>query len=331
MYDGGVDIRLVEDLDALQQSHAVESAAMAHDYVGLPCDPIEEFVPLLDGEPKAGELTQVYLATEGGTPVGNLVLHQPLLDNLNVVNTEVHVHPEHRRQGVATALAAFAIEEARRRGRNRLFTEAPWHRDGSHGPAFPMLEKLGAKRVLDDYRRILDLEARPVGADHPVPDGYEVVQWVDVAPDSVVDGCAYLMGRMTVDAPMGDMDYEQEKWDATRYREKEQAAMARNRLRVASAVVHTASGQVAGITDIGVNRDRTEVAYQWDTIVDPDHRGKRLGMVLKTHNHRWLTQSVQGVRWINTWNAASNTYMVAVNDALGFQIAERWSEWQLDL
>ena len=93
--------------------------------------------------------------------------------------------------------------------------------------------------------------------------------------------------------------------------------MDRNRLRVASAVVHTATGQVAGISDIGVNRDRTEVAYQWDTIVDPDHRGKRLGMVLKTHNHRWLAQSVQGVRWVNTWNAASNTFMVAVNDALG--------------
>ena len=326
-----MDIRPVTDAEALRHHHAVKVAALDHDFVGLPADPIEELAPLLDGEPRAGALTVMFTAYDGSTAVGALSVTLPLLDNLTAMPTEGYVHPEHRRQGVATALVGFAVDEARRRGRNRLFTETPWARDGGPGDAFPMLERLGAKRVLDDYRRVLDLQARPVGPLHPVPDGYEVVQWVDEAPDALVDGCAYLMSRMTVDAPMGDMDYEQEKWDAVRYRDKEKTAKARNRVRLATAVVHSATGQVAGVTDIGVNRDRTSVAYQWDTIVDPDHRGKRIGLVLKTHNHRWLVDNVEGVRWINTWNAATNTYMVAVNDALGFEVAERWSEWQLDL
>jgi GNAT superfamily N-acetyltransferase len=331
-YDDGMHIARVEDLDALRGYHAVEAAAMDHDFVALPADPFEELIPLLEGVPKAGELTELYLATDtDGTPVGTLGLNTPLLDNLSTVHVDGSVHPAHRRRGVARALLEFAVADVRRRGRSRIFIEAPWNPDGSDGPGFPLLRSAGGRAVLDDYRRVLDLDRHPAAERHPVPAGYRVVQWVDVAPEELVDGCAYLLGRMTIDAPMGEMDYEQEKWDAARYREKEAAAMSRNRRRTATAVVHESTGQVAGITDIGTNRDRHAIAYQWDTIVDPDHRGHRLGMVLKTWNHAFLTEQVPGVTHINTWNAASNTFMVAVNDALGFEIAEKWSEWQLDL
>ena len=66
---------------------------------------------------------------------------------------------------------------------------------------------------------MIDLREHPPGPGGSVPDGYRVVQWVDAAPDDLLDGVAYLLGRMTVDAPMGDMDYAPEKWDAERYRE----------------------------------------------------------------------------------------------------------------
>ncbi len=325
-------ITLIEDLDALQQFQAIEDAALAHHFVGMPADPIEERIPLLDGVPRAGELIRLYLATtDDGTPVGTLVLTYPQLDNLVVASVDGAVAPEHGRQGHGRAIFAHALDLVRAEGRTRVFTMAPSPPDGGEGPAFGFLRDAGAKPVLDEYRRIVDLQSHPVGEVHPVPDGYRVEQWVDVAPEALVDGCAYLLGRMTLDAPMGDMDYEQEKWDAARYREKEKTAQDCGRVRIATAVVHEQTGQVAGMTDIGVNRQRTHVAYQWDTIVDPDHRGHQLGMVLKTYNHRFLTQTVPAVRWINTWNAASNTFMVAVNDALGFQIAEKWTEWQLDL
>lgn len=326
-----MDIAPVEDLAALQAFHSVEVATHDADFVALPADQLEELVPLLDGKPRAGELTRMHVATDAGTAVGTVSISLPQLDNLTSANVSVGVHPERRRRGIGRTLWDFALEEVRRAGRRRVFVEAHWGPGETDGPAFSLLRGAGARQVLDDYRRLLDLAQHPVGEVHPVADGYRVVQWVDVAPDQVVEGCAYLSGRMTLDAPMGEMDYEQEKWDAARYRAKEQAAMERKRTRVASAVVHEATGQVAGITDIGVQRGRSQIAFQWDTIVDPDHRGHRLGMVLKTWNHRYLVEQVPGVTHINTWNAASNTFMVAVNDALGFEIAERWSEWQLDL
>lgn len=321
----------VRDVAALEAFHAVESATMDAMFVALPADPVNELLPLLSEVPRAGELTLMWVGRQDGVPVAALRMGFPQLDNTTSANVQGYVHPAHQRRGLGAELLDFAIDAARRQDRRRLFFEAHWGPGDTDGPAFGLLRAAGARPVLDDYRRLLDLSAAPVGQPRPAPDGYRVVQWVDVAPDDLVDGCAYLLGRMTLDAPMGEMDYEQEKWDAARYRDQEQLSIESMRMRVATAVVHESTGQVAGITDIGVNRTRTQIAYQWDTIVDPDHRGHRLGLVLKTWNHRHLVEQVPDVQFVNTWNAASNTFMVAVNDALGFRIAEKWSEWQLDL
>jgi hypothetical protein len=37
------------------------------------------------------------------------------------------------------------------------------------------------------------------------------------------------------------------------------------------------------------------------------------------------------VRYINTWNAASNQHMIAINEALGFRVMDNWVTWQHEL
>ena len=34
---------------------------------------------------------------------------------------------------------------------------------------------------------------------------------------------------------------------------------------------------------------------------------------------------------MHTWNADENTYMIAINEAMGFVVAQRESAWRLDL
>ena len=106
--------------------------------------------------------------------------------------------------------------------------------------------------------------------------------------------------------------------------------MARGRVRFAGAAVHEATGQVVAMTDIGVSRHRPEVGYQWDTIVLTEHRGHGLGLGLKARNHDLLVESSPETRWVNTWNAEVNRHMIAINEQLGFQPVEYWTEWQLD-
>jgi GNAT superfamily N-acetyltransferase len=325
-----LSVEPVLDRSALEAFHLVEAAAQDHDFVALPADPLEEWLPLLETPERAGERVLLWLGRAGGEPVASLSMRLPTLDNLTTASLDLHVHPAHRRRGHGRAMVAEALGLVRGLGRSRVFFEVPSGADGTEAVARPLMDEIGAKPVLDDHRRLLDLTTHPAGERAAPPDGYRVVQWVDRVPEELLDGVAYLSGRMVLDAPLGEMAYEQEKWDAARYRDKEVAAMERGRTRVATAVVHD-SGAVAGATDIGVNQALPEVAYQWDTIVDPAHRGQRLGLVLKTWNHAFLVEQVPAVRFVNTWNATSNSFMIAVNDQLGFRPVEKWTEYQLDL
>jgi GNAT superfamily N-acetyltransferase len=324
-----MDITRVVTRADLEDFHAVKGAAMAHDHVGLPADPLEEWLPLLERPEMAGELVHLYVGREERIPVGTMSLSIPTLDNLSAVNADVAVHPDHRRHGHGRQLAERCLVETRALGRTRVFcTVASWPDRPPLGQV--LLDDNGFKRVLDDTRRMLDLRQHPPAARCEVPAAYRVEQWLDHAPAALVDGCAYLAGRMTLDSPMGEMDYEPERWDAARYREKEQAAVDRKRMRVVSTAVHE-SGQVAGTTDIAVSTSAPEVAYQWDTIVDPDHRGHGLGLVLKTWNHAYLAETSPDVRYLNTWNASSNGFMIRINEAVGYRAMETWAEYQLDL
>lgn len=313
----------------LEDFQSVLAAALAHDHVGLPADPVETWLPLLADPERGGERVQLFVGRADGVPVGTVVLKTPLHDNLQLVDAEVNVHPGHRRRGHGRELAEHVVRETRAVGRTRIITiAASWPDQPALGTR--LLEELGARPVVVDVRRSIDLHERPPVPLGDVPHGYRVVQWVAHAPSDLLEGLADLSARMSTDAPLGEMDYEPERWDADRYREKEQHAVDSRRRRVVTAAVHE-SGDVAGVTEIAVNESAPEVGYQWDTIVGPRHRGHGLGLALKSRNHVLLAETVPQCRWLNTWNAASNTFMIRVNEALGYQPVESWTEWQLDL
>lgn len=134
---------------------------------------------------------------------------------------------------------------------------------------------------------------------------------------------------MLTDAPTGALSWLPERWDSARYREKEEAARRRGRLRAATGAIEESSGAMVAYTDIGVSREQPRIAYQWDTIVAPAHRGHRLGSWTKIANLGLLHERVPQTSTVVTWNAAENSHMIAVNELLGFRAVEHWSEWEV--
>jgi GNAT superfamily N-acetyltransferase len=326
-----VRIQPVEDREALTTWHRINAAVWATDHVGLPADPVEELAPLLDPTtPHGGERKLLRLGIDDAGPVGVVELGLPTVDNLASASLGIRIHPEARRRGHGRALLAAALEEVAALGRTRVFCEVPSPYPAGPAVAESMLTSVGWRPVLREVRRLLDLRDVPPSPPPPAPEGYRLVQWVDRVPDEHVDDMAYLMHRMSTDVPLGDMDWEPEVWDAERYRAKEAAADAHGRTRYATAAVDEATGKAVGFTDIGVSRFAPEIAYQWETLVEREHRGHGLGLVLKAHNHWLLSSRSPATHWLNTWNAESNTHMIAINDALGFAPVEYWTEWQLD-
>ncbi|HZV24995.1 MAG TPA: hypothetical protein VFG00_01785 [Acidothermaceae bacterium] len=166
--------------------------------------------------------------------------------------------------------------------------------------------KAGARPVTSEVRRLLRIgDIDDVHLSHLSEDAaahsadYSLIQWEGPAPTEILDDLVVLHSRMTIDAPLEDLDWEPENWTPERYREREQ--------RVA------ANGSKCA------------------TIVLPSHRGHRLGMLVKLANLAYLRTSRPRVRALNTWNAAINDHLVGINEAIGFRAVERWRAWQLEL
>lgn len=92
-----------------------------------------------------------------------------------------------------------------------------------------------------------------------------------------------------------------------------------------------ADGRLVAFTDLAVPSAQPRTAYQWGTAVLPEHRGNRLGIAVKRVALDLLAASGFGSERVLTWNADSNTHMLAVNEALGFVPDGKLSTWALDL
>lgn len=281
------------------------------------------------------------LAKRDGVVVGTAELIMPLMDNERMLEFELEVHPDHCRTGVGTALLAEVERRAAEHGRSTLiiYVSTPME----NGPARPEAGRIfaqanGFTAGLDEVHSVADLTTVPqteldaiLAAAWEKAEGYELVQWVKRAPDDVIGGVAYLEGRMNLDAPAGDLDVEQEVYDADRMRGMESRRIVRGQLSVNTGVRHKGSGALAGWTDIVVNPGEEEHAWQGTTIVDPDHRGHRLGTILKAANHRLVRTYRPRMRYVHTWNAENNDQMLTINQALGYRPVDRWVAFQKKL
>jgi RimJ/RimL family protein N-acetyltransferase len=84
------------------------------------------------------------------------------------------------------------------------------------------------------------------------------------------------------------------------------------------AAAHDASGELAAMTQLSVAPDSPQWGHQGLTAVTRQHRGHRLGLLVKIAMLDLLAETEPAIEVIDTGNASSNDHMIAVNDALGF-------------
>jgi hypothetical protein len=70
---------------------------------------------------------------------------------------------------------------------------------------------------------------------------------------------------------------------------------------------------------------------QGDTIVLREHRGHRLGMLLKLANLDHLQRLAPGHPSVTTYNAEENRHMLSVNEDVGFVAWGYEGAWQKEL
>ncbi len=326
-----IDVVPFGDTDeaAIRQAYEISRASSDHDVPDLPPPSEHTFVSGIH-QPHPGHLPERAIGYLDGQPAGYLCLEMPQLDNLDNATLEIAVTPALRRRGVGRALHSHGVQRARAHGRKRLVAETV---QGSISDAFATA--MGACPALAETRSRLDLSTADqdrldamLAGSWTHAGGYRFVKWDGVPPDEFIDDVAALDSRFFTDAPIGELDWEPEKVDADRVRKSEQQRLDRGLGRFHGGVEHIGSGRLVGWTTLAGPADTPTHLWQNITIVDPTHRGRRLGMIVKLENLRHAREHRPELTAVDTFNASSNEHMLAINVAMGFRAVDSWMQWQ---
>ena len=181
--------------------------------------------------------------------VALLSFFAPSWDNPELAWLNLTVHPEHRRRGFGSEGLRFLLDRAAAAGRTKIGADS-W--DGSPGNAF--LEKHGFTRgsqainrrqhlaevSLDDVRKRYDEAAEAASA-------YELVRVVGATPPDLMPAVAEMSAAIN-DAPLDDLDIDDEVFPPERITAYEQAQLA-NEMRFYRLLArHRETGVLAGHT-----------------------------------------------------------------------------------
>lgn len=307
----------------------------------------EEVLPLYTTSTRTRRL--VWLATVGGRVAGRISVDLPLENDSVTANVEVLILPEFRGRGVGSAAAETALQAAAAAGRTSISTETV-HEPGG---VFPSLASpTGFGSIPADARArfamkhgftlgqvnrasALDLTTTPERIDaayaraltHAA--GYDVLQWTGDTPPEHLAGLAVLMSRMSTDAPHGEVEVTAEVWDADRVRAGDARIREGGLMRLMTVARHRDSGVLAAYNVLLRPRREGAATLQADTLVRADHRGKRLGMVVKCAGLRTWRDLAPDSPHVLTWNAEENRPMLDINESLGFVARRHLGAWHL--
>jgi len=254
--------------------------------------------------------------------------------------------------GVAQMLLARIEQEARDMGRSvaqtwslhpaasdgRILTPATGWGAASSTQLTDLLEAQGytfeqieRNSVLHLSSALTHLEERLAEATTTAGPDYRTVVWTLPTPPHLRTGYGSVIARMATDVPSGDLVYEQEAWDDDRVARRDAQFAAGGQTMSVAAVVHEPTGEMVAFNELMIGSDLTGVTHQWGTLVAREHRGKRLGTIVKCANLlRWRGIAPDSPK-VSTFNAEENRPMLDINEAIGFVPASYAGGWQKQL
>ena len=266
---------------------------------------------------------------ELGGVAGLAMMWLPMEDNTSLTWFDLQVHPAARGRGHGSALVERLLERAKDHGRGQLITDFMVPENEPEHPNRRFAERHGFSWSNTEIIRHLDLpvadalldrlddESRPSWMS-----GYRLETHVGGVPDELRESLCAVMNQLAVDAPTGEVEFEAESLTPARYQEALDVEREQKRTRLTTVAIDERSGDVVAYTDLVLPASAPSVVWQWGTLVHREHRGHRLGMAVKIENLRRLQSDHPQRKRVTTGNDGTNSYMVSINEALGFRIVE---------
>ncbi len=310
----------------------------------------EALLPLLRSRPE--RTTVVWAVRTAGETVGRAVVDIPHEAGSRTAIASIELHPRVWGRGIGSAVLPHVEALARAHGRTVIqnWTEQPASAATAGIPA-----RSGFGTVPDDHvsrflrRHGFSLEqvyrvsrlARTTAAAERLAllhgeavrasTGYRVLQWEVPTPSEHLDGYAWLKSRMSTDAPSAGLEADEERWDADRIVAGEARIAEMRQRMLVTAAQHLATGELVAFTEVGIGPDPTATTHQHDTLVLREHRGHRLGQLVKCASLARWQELVPPSPAIITYNAEENRPMLSINEAMGFEAIAYEGAWRKDL
>ncbi len=192
------------------------------------------------------------------------------------------------------------------------------------------LEQIERNSMLDlvpSMDRILALQRDAQTA----AEGYRIVHWETPTPPEHIDGYAWMKSRMSTDIPGAGTVVDEERWDAERVAHHEAKYLEAGRRLIVTAAQHTATGELCAFNELAPSTTVPDLAHQEDTLVLREHRGHRLGMLVKCAGLLALRESRPEMTRVMTYNAEENRPMLDINEAIGFAAIAYEALWRKSL
>lgn len=309
----------------------------------------EALLPILRSRKE--RTTAVWAVRVGGEIVGRTVIDIPHEEGSRVAIAAIEIHPRVWGQGIGTAILPHVEAFARLHGREVIqnWSEQP----ASDGPR--LQAKTGFGSVPDDHvarflirhgfaleqvYRVSRLAVTPETVQRAeelredaraLSQDYRVLQWMLPTPPEHVDGYAWLKSRMSTDAPSADLETDEEAWDAERLVATEKRVAEMGQIMQVTVAQHIPTGELTAFTELGIGPDPTATTHQHDTLVLTEHRGHRLGQLVKCEAFLSWTGIAPASRDVITYNAEENRPMLAINEAMGFTAVAYEGAWKKEL
>jgi len=319
-------------LEMVRVRNAVYREISGHDDEAIRPD---ELLPAYQPEPY--EIRRMWLALVDGAVVGRVGVDVPQEEGSQTAFWLIELLRDVWGRGIGSAAYALVEQTAREHGRTVLQSWAT-HPAGEGPTLTPptgfgripedhiarfylrhgyTLEQVARASALDLHAPFADIE-RLLSQARAAAAGYRVVRWDAPTPPEYVDGYAWMKSRMSTDAPAAALEFDEEQWDADRLARHDRIYTDAGRTLQVTAAQHIETGQLCAFNELVIGRDHSEASHQEDTLVLTEHRGHRLGMLVKAEGLlAWRERFPQSPR-VLTYNAEENRPMLDINEALGF-------------